>query len=152
MRSVPIVPLMMMLVVVAASVFCAASCAGLTPLEVEEYLSAVPAQLPDLSTVADGTYSGAYRIRPPSGEIAFLQNVAVVVDVFRHSLSCVSVESPAALVDDPEFAAYAQRIVSAGSLDVDGVTGATYSSKAFAKAIEIALTPPYQKSMTEVSQ
>lgn len=116
-----------------------AGCAGLSPAELDAFLAEIPAEIPDLSTVEDGEYEAAYRIRPPRGEVAFLRNVAVRVVVSQHELQRIDITDPRALAKDPEFADYSDRVVEAGSLEVDGVSGATYSSKAFAKAVESAL-------------
>jgi uncharacterized protein with FMN-binding domain len=95
--------------------------------------------MPDLTHVADGTYEGDYRIDPPRGETAFLKHVAVSVVVSDHQIEAIEITEPGALRDEADFADYAARVVEAESLDVDGVSGATYSSKAFAKAVETAL-------------
>lgn len=133
-------------VVAAAVVMAIAGCAGLSPAEVDTFLSSIPTEIPDLSGVADGTYEGDYRIDPPRGATAVFKHVAVAVTVSSHALQGIEIIDPRALGDDEDFATYAARVVTAGSLDVDGVSGATYSSKAFAKAVELALSGAHTDS------
>lgn len=116
-----------------------AGCAGLSPAEVDAFLSSIPAEIPDLQNITDGAYEGAYRIKPPRGETAFLKHVAVRVSVANHDVTAIAITEPGALAGDPDFEDYARRVAETDSLDVDGVSGATYSSKAFAKAVENAL-------------
>ena len=126
-------------VAAATVVLVLAGCAGLSPAEVDAFLAGIPAEIPNLAEVADGTYAGDYRIDPPPGETAFLKHVAVAVTVSDHHVEAIEITDPRALRDEPDFADYAARVVAAESLDVDGVSGATYSSKAFAKAVETSL-------------
>jgi hypothetical protein len=95
-------------------------CAGLSPAELDEFMSGIPAEVPDLSGVPDGTYDGDYRIKPPRGETAFLKHVFVSVTVAGQDISGVVVTRPRALANDPDFVDYAGRV-------------------AFAKAVEHAL-------------
>lgn len=125
--------------VLAVGALTLTGCAGLSPAEVDAFLVSIPAEIPDLRAVDDGAYEGAYRIDPPRGETAFLKHVSVRVSVADHDVAAIEITDPRALAGDPDFADYAQRVAAADSLAVDGVSGATYSSKAFAKAVENAL-------------
>lgn len=127
--------------VVAVVVVVLGGCAGLSPAEVDAFLAEIPAEMPDLNAVADGSYDGVYRIDPPRGETAFLKRVAVRVTVVRADVTAIDITSPRALAGDSDFIDYAARVAVADSLAVEGVSGATYSSRAFAKAVEGALGP-----------
>ena len=124
-------------VAVVAVVF--SGCAGLSPSQVDAFLAEIPAEMPELNEVADGSYEGVYRVDPPRGETAFLKRVSVRVTVAAADVTAIEITSPRALAGDPDFIDYAARVAAEDSLAVDGVSGATYSSKAFAKAVEGAL-------------
>lgn len=84
----------------------------------------------DFSTIEDGTYTGSYKVFPVS--------VKVQVTVEDHHITSIDLiehkngqGAPAESI--PE------QVIKAQSLDVDAVTGATYSSKVILLAIEDAL-------------
>jgi uncharacterized protein with FMN-binding domain len=86
----------------------------------------------DLSTLDDGTYTGSYE--------AFPVNVTVDVTVQDHVITAIVITKhdngqgqPAEVIVD--------EVLSAQSLDVDVISGATYSSKVILLAIRDALTP-----------
>ena len=86
---------------------------------------------PDLSKIADGTYRGNSKVGP----------VRVTLDVSMRGSSMASIQiiehrngrGKKAEVIVPE-------IIKAQSLDIDVVSGASYSSKAILQAVEKALT------------
>ena len=84
----------------------------------------------DLNTVEDGVYSGSYSAFPVSAEV----NVTVKdhkiteIDLIKHDNGQ---GTPAEVIPG--------RVVEAQSLQVDSVSGATYSSRVILKAIEDAL-------------
>jgi len=84
----------------------------------------------DLSTVPDGTYTGSYGRIPVAAEVRVTVSGHVITDItlVRHDNG----QGQAA-------EAIPQTVVEAQSLQVDAVSGATYSSKAILKAIEDAL-------------
>ena len=108
----------------------AAGCSGIKE-EMEDFAENGVIATPDLSGIDDGSYEGKYR----SGVV----NVKVLVTVSEHAITGIEIlkhfngqGGPAeAIVDD---------IIEKQSLDVDAVTGATYSSKVIRKAVEVALT------------
>jgi len=84
----------------------------------------------DLSTIEDGTYAGSYKVFPVS--------VKVDVTVENHRITFIDLiehkngqGAPAEVIPG--------QVIKAQSLDVDAVTGATYSSKVILLAIENAL-------------
>jgi uncharacterized protein with FMN-binding domain len=96
------------------------------------------ARTPDLAAVADGTYRGRYRIVPPFGTFAAFRDVSVDVEVQGHAVRTITVVSPQAL--GQSLSALAQRVVDGQSLEVDAVSGGTWSSRALLKAVESALS------------
>ncbi len=84
----------------------------------------------DLNTIQDGVYSGSYSAFPVSAEV----NVTVKahritsIDIIRHDNGQ---GAPAEAIPG--------KVVEAQSLQVDSVSGATYSSRVILKAIEGAL-------------
>lgn len=84
----------------------------------------------DLSQIEDGTYTGKYESFPLAAEVEVrvADHVITGIELVRHSHG----QGEAA-------EAIPARVVEAQSLEVDVVTGATYSSKVILKAIENAL-------------
>lgn len=95
-----------------------------------EELSAVEVENVDLSSIADGTYSGSYDLFPVSAEVAVTISGHKITEIklIRHSNGLG--KAAEAIPDE---------VVKTGSLQVDTVSGATYSSKVILKAIENAL-------------
>lgn len=84
----------------------------------------------DLSTVADGTYSGSHEVFPVS--------VRVEVTVKDHELENIKlVEHRQGRGKAAE--AVVEQVLETQSLQVDAVSGATYSSMVILKAIDNAL-------------
>lgn len=85
----------------------------------------------DLTAIQDGTYNGEYA--------AGLVSVSVTVNVENHSITDISIDK-----HDNGLGKKAEKVVdniiSAQSLDVDAISGATISSDAIRKAVEIALS------------
>jgi uncharacterized protein with FMN-binding domain len=84
----------------------------------------------DLSTIPDGVYAGSYSEFPVSAEVRVTVSGHAIKDItlVRHDTG----QGQAA-------EAIPQMVVEAQSLQVDAVSGATYSSKVILKAIEDAL-------------
>ncbi len=84
----------------------------------------------DLSKTSDGVYEGNFELFPVSAE--------VVVTIKEHQISKIDL-----IKHDNGKGASAETIlgevVKAGSLDVDSISGATFSSRVILKAIENAL-------------
>ena len=86
---------------------------------------------PDLSKIADGTYTGNSRVGP----------VRVTLDVTVDDHAITSIQIVRHFNGRGRKAeAIIPIIIEAQSLDVDVITGATGSSKAFLLAVENALT------------
>jgi uncharacterized protein with FMN-binding domain len=80
--------------------------------------------------VKDGTYEGSVIILPVTAKVRVAVSAGRITDIAMLSHS-----------HGPDHGADAilPRIIAAQSLQVDGVSGSTYSSKVVRKAIEIAL-------------
>lgn len=85
----------------------------------------------DLSTVADGTYTGQFKTMPIEVivEVTVKDHAITKIDLLKHSNG-----------QGQDAEVIPSRVVEAQSLQVDSVTGATYSSKAILVAIKDALT------------
>jgi uncharacterized protein with FMN-binding domain len=87
----------------------------------------------DLSKISDGVYEGSCSV--------FLVSVKVEVSVENHAITDIDLvehkSGKGAAAD-----AIPEKVVEAQSLEVDTISGATYSSKAILKAIKDALTLP----------
>jgi uncharacterized protein with FMN-binding domain len=83
-----------------------------------------------LSAVADGTYDGSSGAFPVMAEVRVTVSDHVITDIELVSHSHGPEHGADAITDE---------VVKAQSLDVDGVSGATYSSKVILLAIDDAL-------------
>lgn len=93
-------------------------------------LSDTPFANVDLSKVADGTYAGSYEVFPVAVDVKVIVKNHKILDIelLKHNNG-----QGAAAESIPG------RVVKAQTLEVDIVSGATYSSKVILKAIENAL-------------
>lgn len=84
----------------------------------------------DISKVTDGTYSGSYKTLPIIAEVKVtIKNHEITgIELVKHR---TGQGAPAEIIPS--------KVVEAQTLEVDAVTGATYSSKVILKAIENAL-------------
>lgn len=90
----------------------------------------MPISMVDLTKLSDGSYKGAYSVFPVS--------VEVTVEVRAQKIVNITIDKhfngqgkPAEVIID--------EVINQQSLDVDMISGATYSSKVILKAIEDAL-------------
>lgn len=79
----------------------------------------------DLSQKADGVYSGSYKLFPVESEVKVTVANHVITNIVV--TKCVGAES----IPD--------KVIEKQSLQIDALTGATFSKKVTIKAIEIAL-------------
>ncbi|MDI7246987.1 MAG: FMN-binding protein [Bacillota bacterium] len=93
-------------------------------------LAELPVSDVDISAIADGTYSGSYQVFPVAAEVRVtLRNHRIAeIELVKHRNGQ---GAPAEAIPG--------RVVEAQTLDVDTISGATYSSKVILKAIENAL-------------
>ncbi len=91
----------------------------------------------DLSGIPDGTYIGEYKIVPPFGTFVGNKRVKVQVDVAQGKIQRITVVSPTTIRE--YLAPLALKVIEKQSPDVDVVGGATWTPRAFLKAVETAL-------------
>ena len=85
----------------------------------------------NLAVVNDGVYTGSYAA------LRFSNTVEVTVK--DHTITDIKVVSPPVIVKPDTMDTLAQEVLDAQNLQVDAVSGATATSKAFLKAVENAL-------------
>ncbi|MHB8107514.1 MAG: FMN-binding protein [Candidatus Cryosericum sp.] len=117
-----------LIVVVALVVFVYAAQATYGPALKKAAAQVTIAPL-DLTGVADGTYTGSAAIMHVKPEVSVTVAGERITSI-TYSNSVVSGAQP--MVD---------RIIAAQSLDVDGITGATITTKAMLAAVSNAVTP-----------
>lgn len=90
----------------------------------------------DFSKLPDGTYSGAYA----GGKYGWRENEVRVI-VAGGRVTTIEVVSSATRPVPALVGRLYDRVIAEQSLKVDTMSGATITSKAFLKSVEIALTP-----------
>lgn len=85
----------------------------------------------NLAVVNDGVYTGSY------GFLRFGNTVEVTVK--DHAITAINVVNPQMLAKPETLDTLKQEVLAAQNLQVDAVSGATATSKAFLKAVESAL-------------
>ena len=112
-------------------------CSGIAVESPSEYIASIPIHTPPLPI--DGVYHGSYFIALPAGAIAIDRTFSVDVTVISKKISNISIEVPSTF-PSPDFeSTITQRVLASQSVTVDAVSGATFSSEAFLKAVENAL-------------
>jgi uncharacterized protein with FMN-binding domain len=120
-----------------------AGCAGLSSAEIKAYLDGIPVTTPDISAKPDGVYEGSYTLAMPRGGIAAYHSVSVEVTVKAGHIDSISVTKPKQLSRGRVYDSIVTGpagVIAKQSLDVDAVSGASYSSKTLLKAVEDALS------------
>ncbi len=92
----------------------------------------------DLSLVADGTYEATYAISTPA--MAANKTVGVKVTVAHGSYEAVQIVTPPQMNTDKVISALVDRIRESGHLSMDAVAGATITSAAVLKAVQLAVS------------
>ncbi|MFZ5967246.1 MAG: FMN-binding protein [Bacillota bacterium] len=123
----------LILAVLAAVIIIAAGAKiGIRHIEVshDKKISEIAISNVDLSKVADGAYTGSYKVFPVAAEVkvTVTDHKIIGIELLKHSNGQ---GTPAEIIPD--------KVVEAQTLEVDIVTGATSSSKVILKAIENAL-------------
>ena len=93
-------------------------------------LSTLEIQDVDLSQIEDGYYEGSYSVFPVAVEVnVYVKNHEIIdINILKHTNGQ---GGPAEKITE--------HIMKSQSLDVDAISGATYSSKVIIKAVENAL-------------
>jgi uncharacterized protein with FMN-binding domain len=114
-------------------------CAVVSAIPSATYTQSVTVHDPNLAAVAASTYTGEYTIVTPPGVFAMYRHVKVSVTIdASHKYSAIVITDPSELASKSDYTALLSRIIAAQSLQVDGVSGASYSSTAVRKAVEAA--------------
>ncbi len=114
-------------------------CSGIAALDPEEFAENVALRNPDLSQVGSGSYSGEYTISVPPGTVVVHRSVEVRVHLEDGLYREITIRSPKRLRDSSDFSRLTGRVVEQQTLEVDTVSGATFSSLAMLKAVEQAV-------------
>jgi uncharacterized protein with FMN-binding domain len=117
--------MLVIVVAVAFVLFWAVVLYGMTLNRMAAHVALPPL---DLSNVVDGVYDGSATI------LHVTSNLRVTVSAAR-----ITSIVPADSVDNGDVSALTARVIKAQSLDVDGITGATITTKTVLKAIDNAL-------------
>jgi len=120
-----------------------AGCGGIALVDGESYADGITVSLPPLAALSDGDYRGSYTIAIPESSIAMAREFQVVVALDSGSgsrrVSGIAVEIPRSYPDAVFIPTMISRVIDAQSLEVDLVSGSTFSSRSFLKAVERAL-------------
>ena len=125
--------------VAALSAALLAGCSGMVVMDPAAWTDAIPASLAALPTKPDGVYRGSYTIALPAGSFAAFRHVEVEVSVASGAITAIELVEPEVMRSAEFFKVLPARIVAVQSLDVDAVSGVTFTSKAFVKAVQDAL-------------
>ncbi len=122
--------LLTVLIVVIGAVIAAMGLMSYAERNLERLVSSTITDV-DLAKLEDGVYMGSYKAFPVSAEVRVtIEGQRITgIELLEHNNGK---GAPAEVIPD--------RVVEAQSLDVDAVSGATYSSKVILKAIENALS------------
>jgi urocanate reductase len=119
----------------------AAGCAAAGCVSSSSYLSRIETAMPSLAALPDGTYSGSASVAVPLGSIVMMPRAKAEVTVVGHAITAVKMTAPKAFPDGvQQFEDLAARVVATQSTDIDVVSGASFTSKAFLMAIDKALS------------
>lgn len=92
----------------------------------------------DPAALADGVYTGEFKVVAPFGTFVANRRFTVSVEVSEGRLRAVEILEPKEMGDAfPELEA---RILTEQTTALDGISGATWSKIAYLKATETALT------------
>lgn len=123
--------ILVVLGVLVAGVSIGVTAVNLKVAEIEKQMAGITISNIELSGIADGVYTGSCAVFPVAAEVK--------VTVKDHAITAIELTKH----DHGQGAAAEEipgRVVEAQTLNVDAVSGATYSSKVILKAIENALT------------
>ena len=113
-------------------------CAAWTKEGRRAHLETIPATTPELSSIADGTYSGAYTLKLPPGSMAANRSVSVDVTVSAGAITAIVIKAPEGLAKGEFYDGLVsgpKGVIANQSLALDSVTGTSYTEKAFLKAV-----------------
>jgi len=93
----------------------------------------ITAQLPDLAILKDGVYRGVYDLSGTPVDVTLdviiKENKIIDIKIIKHVCSPIGKKAEVII----------EQVIKKQSLEIDVISGATGSSKAILKAVEIAL-------------
>lgn len=92
----------------------------------------------DLSQVTNGVYQGTYTLRLPAGSMVAYPSATVNVTVADHRYQNIAIVSKPMLMSNSSIQVYFKRVIDEQKINIDGISGASYTRKAIQKAIEAA--------------
>lgn len=118
------------LFVAFTGLFCLSGCSGMEE-EMDRFVAEAQFETPDIASMPDGSYSGTFRSGIVSAKVKVTITAGTISDIriVRHFNG--QGESAEKIIED---------VIAEQSVEVDIISGATYSSKVILKAIETALT------------
>ncbi|HUX20622.1 MAG TPA: FMN-binding protein [Spirochaetia bacterium] len=126
----------------AVVVLALSGCVGWSADGRATYLAAITVTTPNLVSIPDGSYLGSYSLDLPPGGVAAYRSISVEVAMGSGTITGITITAPTQLASGDFYDAIVtgpNGVIANQSLDVDAVSGASYSSKAFLKAVEAAL-------------
>lgn len=127
--------------VLAGLCLAAAACSVVSAISPQAYMDNVSVKSINLSALPVGTYSGDYTLALPPDVYAVNRHFNVTVAIVSAASVAVTLNDPTSLASNTDFQAMIGRITASKAIPVDGVSGATYSSRALLKAVEKAVAP-----------
>lgn len=103
------------------------------------FLKNIPFTEPDLTVITDGVYRGSYALALPAGQFVGSSSATVDVCVSNRRYQWLTLVAPEIDKDSKIIKDYLNRVVLSQKVDIDGVTGCSYTTVSLKKAIEIAL-------------
>ena len=120
---------------------CLSGCPAAGIIPESSYRTGVDTTAPSISSLPDGIYTGEARVAVPLGSFAAMPYAEAEVTIVNHAYVAVTMTAPKKFPGGlGRFDDLAARVIAAQGTDVDVVSGATFTSKAFLKAIAKAVT------------
>ena len=113
----------------------------LSAADLTSYLATIPVTKVNFGVITDGVYAGSYTVALPPGANASHRSVSVRVNIGSGRAQAIEIVDPATFNTNAKWRTLINRVIGAQSLQVDAITGASVSSKAFFKAVENAISP-----------
>jgi uncharacterized protein with FMN-binding domain len=116
-----------------------AGCAATGVIEGDDLAKNLSVRKDSFASVPDGLYKGTGTTGVPAGTVVAYRKVSVTVRVVSGAVADIEITEPKALDKEEKLATLEKRVIAKNGLDVDVVSGATYSGMAYLKAIEKAV-------------
>jgi hypothetical protein len=106
------------------------------------FLKTIKVSEPDLSVISNDIYPGKYSLKLPAGYVVGFSSAEVAVEISDHRYQSIKIiNMPESYVTNrgANISGLIKKVIEQQKLNVDGVSGASYSIKAVQKAVENAL-------------